>query len=171
MLIKARKYGLLYFDGEIISVRLPTINAPEINIYTYSFQRSNSEYDDENFVVLQKSIHDIRKAFADMRARHSILPAKEDKSKEHGKEGDGEVQTEDKHVESGVPDPELKTKPKKIVLRRKHKAKDTNPSNQSMEKSSEEQKQDMTKTPVTTPILKKKKSFTKKSVSFTTDDK
>ena len=106
-----------------------------------------------------------------MRARHSILPAKEDKSKEQGKVRDDEVQEKDKHVESRVPVPELKTKPKKIVLRRKHKAKGIDPTNQSMEKSSEEQKQDMTKTPVTTPILKKKKSFTKKSVSFTTDDK
>jgi len=52
VLLKAKKYGLVYFNGEIV------------------FASVRSEDDDE-FVVLQTDIHKIRKAFSDMRARHA----------------------------------------------------------------------------------------------------
>jgi len=51
VLIKAKKHGLVYFDGEIV------------------FASVRSEDDDE-FVVLQKPIGEIRRAFSEMRARH-----------------------------------------------------------------------------------------------------
>jgi len=54
ILIKAKKHGLVFFDGEIV------------------FASVRSEDDDE-FVVLQKPISEIRKAFSDMRCRHADM--------------------------------------------------------------------------------------------------
>merc|ERR1719260_24475 len=54
ILIKAKKHGLVFFDGEIV------------------FASVRSEDDDE-FVVLQKPIGDIRRAFGEMRDRHSDM--------------------------------------------------------------------------------------------------
>ena len=51
ILIKAKKHGLVFYDGEIV------------------FASVRSEDDDE-FVVLQKPIEDIRRAFSEMRGRH-----------------------------------------------------------------------------------------------------
>jgi len=51
ILIKAKKHGLVFYDGEIV------------------FASVRSEDDDE-FVVLQKPIEEIRRAFNEMRARH-----------------------------------------------------------------------------------------------------
>merc|ERR1712107_817915 len=54
ILIKAKKHGLVFFDGEIV------------------FASVRSEDDDE-FVVLQKPIGEIRRAFGEMRDRHSDM--------------------------------------------------------------------------------------------------
>jgi len=54
ILIKAKKHGLVFFDGEIV------------------FASVRAEDDDE-FVVLQKPIGEIRRAFNDMRGRHSDM--------------------------------------------------------------------------------------------------
>lgn len=54
ILIKAKKHGLVFFDGEIV------------------FASVRSEDDDE-FVVLQKPIGEIRRAFSDMRSRHADM--------------------------------------------------------------------------------------------------
>ena len=51
ILIKAKKHGLVFYDGEIV------------------FASVRSEDDDE-FVVLQKPIEEIRRAFSEMRGRH-----------------------------------------------------------------------------------------------------
>ena len=51
ILIKAKKHGLVFYDGEIV------------------FASVRSEDDDE-FVVLQKPIEEIRRAFGEMRGRH-----------------------------------------------------------------------------------------------------
>ena len=51
ILIKAKKHGLVFYDGEIV------------------FASVRSEDDDE-FVVLQKPIEEIRRAFNEMRGRH-----------------------------------------------------------------------------------------------------
>lgn len=54
ILIKAKKHGLVFFNGEIV------------------FASVRAEDDDE-FVVLQKPIGEIRRAFNDMRGRHSDM--------------------------------------------------------------------------------------------------
>jgi len=54
ILIKAKKHGLVFFDGEIV------------------FASVRAEDDDE-FVVLQKPIGEIRKAFNEMRSRHTDM--------------------------------------------------------------------------------------------------
>jgi len=54
ILIKAKKHGLVFFDGEIV------------------FASVRAEDDDE-FVVLQKPIGEIRRAFNEMRGRHSEM--------------------------------------------------------------------------------------------------
>jgi len=54
ILIKAKKHGLVFFDGEIV------------------FASVRAEDDDE-FVVLQKPIGEIRRAFNDMRGRHADM--------------------------------------------------------------------------------------------------
>jgi len=54
ILIKAKKHGLVFFDGEIV------------------FASVRAEDDDE-FVVLQKPIEEIRRAFSDMRGRHTDM--------------------------------------------------------------------------------------------------
>jgi len=54
ILIKAKKHGLVFFDGEIV----------------FASVRSD---DDDEFVVLQKPIGEIRRAFSDMRSRHADM--------------------------------------------------------------------------------------------------
>jgi len=54
ILIKAKKHGLVFFDGEIV------------------FASVRAEDDDE-FVVLQKPIAEIRRAFNEMRGRHAEM--------------------------------------------------------------------------------------------------
>jgi len=54
ILIKAKKHGLVFFDGEIV---FATVRAE----------------DDDEFVVLQKPIAEIRRAFNDMRGRHADM--------------------------------------------------------------------------------------------------
>jgi len=54
ILIKAKKHGLVFFDGEIV------------------FASVRAEDDDE-FVVLQKPIGEIRRAFNEMRGRHADM--------------------------------------------------------------------------------------------------
>lgn len=54
ILIKAKKHGLVFFDGEIV------------------FASVRAEDDDE-FVVLQKPITEVRRAFSEMRGRHSEM--------------------------------------------------------------------------------------------------
>merc|ERR1719266_407366 len=54
ILIKAKKHGLVFYDGEIV------------------FASVRSEDDDE-FVVLQKPIEEIRRAFNEMRGRHAEM--------------------------------------------------------------------------------------------------
>lgn len=60
ILIKAKKHGLVFFDGEIV------------------FASVRSEDDDE-FVVLQKPIGEIRRAFGEMRDRHADMFASDPK--------------------------------------------------------------------------------------------
>merc|ERR1711892_1438807 len=54
ILIKAKKHGLVFFDGEIVFASVRT-------------------EDDDEFVVLQKPIGEIRRAFNDMRGRHTDM--------------------------------------------------------------------------------------------------
>merc|ERR1719167_213062 len=86
ILLKAKKHGLVYFDGEIV------------------FASVRSEDDDE-FVVLQKPIDVIRQAFAEMRARHPEMFEYERKRRTtlippHGFNEEEEEEEEDELSES-----------------------------------------------------------------------
>ena len=77
ILIKAKKHGLVFFDGEIVfavshighdggdSLYLNILFETDFN----NISQSVRSEDDDEFVVLQKPIGDIRRAFGEMRDR------------------------------------------------------------------------------------------------------
>merc|ERR1712203_1331595 len=63
ILIKAKKHGLVFFDGEIV----------------FASVRAD---DDDEFVVLQKPIGEVRRAFNEMRGRHADMFAVDNKRRQ-----------------------------------------------------------------------------------------
>ena len=103
ILIKAKKHGLVFFDGEIVFAVRYSTNFIIIN-KCFAFQSVRADDDDE-FVVLQKPIGEVRRAFNEMRGRHADMFAVDNKRRQTIC-----IPDEDKEEEDSEPEDDTETR-------------------------------------------------------------
>ena len=104
ILIKAKKHGLVFFDGEIVFAVRYSNDFSLISSIFVAFQSVRADDDDE-FVVLQKPIGEVRRAFNEMRGRHADMFAVDNKRRQTIC-----IPDEDKEEEDSEPEDDTETR-------------------------------------------------------------